>query len=84
MSEQGWKEFLAADGVDDWVVLHGGATAVFQNCSATAMMTLGFSALRSAAASSRIRSSVVLVNSSIPSVRKRMKTKAGAAIRITL
>jgi 4a-hydroxytetrahydrobiopterin dehydratase len=30
MSEQGWREFLAADGVDDWVVLHGGATAVFR------------------------------------------------------
>jgi 4a-hydroxytetrahydrobiopterin dehydratase len=30
MSEQGWKEFLAAEGVDDWVVLHGGATAVFR------------------------------------------------------
>jgi 4a-hydroxytetrahydrobiopterin dehydratase len=29
MSEQGWREFLAAEGVDDWVVLHGGATAVF-------------------------------------------------------
>ena len=29
MSEQGWKDFLAAEGVDDWVVLHGGATAVF-------------------------------------------------------
>ena len=29
MSEEGWREFLAADGVDDWVVLHGGATAVF-------------------------------------------------------
>ena len=29
MSEQGWKTFLAADGVEDWVVLHGGATAVF-------------------------------------------------------
>jgi 4a-hydroxytetrahydrobiopterin dehydratase len=29
MSEQGWQEFLAAEGVDDWVVLHGGATAVF-------------------------------------------------------
>jgi 4a-hydroxytetrahydrobiopterin dehydratase len=29
VSEQGWKAFLAADGVDDWVVLHGGATAVF-------------------------------------------------------
>lgn len=22
MSEQGWKDFLAADGLDDWVVLH--------------------------------------------------------------
>lgn len=30
MSEQGWKDFLAAVGVDDWVVLHGGATAVFR------------------------------------------------------
>jgi 4a-hydroxytetrahydrobiopterin dehydratase len=30
MSEQGWREFLAADGVEDWVVLHGGATAVFK------------------------------------------------------
>jgi 4a-hydroxytetrahydrobiopterin dehydratase len=30
VSEQGWQEFLAAEGVDDWVVLHGGATAVFR------------------------------------------------------
>ncbi len=30
MSEQGWRAFLAAAGVDDWVVLHGGATAVFR------------------------------------------------------
>jgi 4a-hydroxytetrahydrobiopterin dehydratase len=30
MSEQGWREFLAAEGVNDWVVLHGGATAVFR------------------------------------------------------
>ena len=30
MSEQGWQDFLAAEGVDDWVVLHGGATAVFR------------------------------------------------------
>ena len=30
MSEQGWQAFLAADGVDDWVVLHGGATAAFR------------------------------------------------------
>ena len=30
MSEQGWREFLTAEGVDDWVVLHGGASAVFR------------------------------------------------------
>jgi 4a-hydroxytetrahydrobiopterin dehydratase len=30
MSEQGWRDFLAAEGVGDWVVLHGGATAVFR------------------------------------------------------
>jgi 4a-hydroxytetrahydrobiopterin dehydratase len=30
MSEQGWQDFLAAGGVDDWVVVHGGATAVFR------------------------------------------------------
>ena len=30
MSEQGWRAFLAAEGLDDWVVLHGGATAVFR------------------------------------------------------
>ena len=30
MSEQGWQDFLGAEGVDDWVVLHGGATAVFR------------------------------------------------------
>lgn len=30
MSEEGWKKFLGAEGVDDWVVLHGGATAVFK------------------------------------------------------
>ena len=30
MSEQGWRGFLADEGVDDWVVLHGGATAVFR------------------------------------------------------
>jgi 4a-hydroxytetrahydrobiopterin dehydratase len=29
MSEQGWQKFIAAEGVADWVVLHGGATAVF-------------------------------------------------------
>ena len=30
MSEEGWHNFLAAEGVDDWVVLHGGATAAFR------------------------------------------------------
>lgn len=30
MSDQGWKAFLIADGLADWVVLHGGPTAVFQ------------------------------------------------------
>ncbi len=30
MSEQGWRDFLSAEGVEDWVVLHGGATAVFK------------------------------------------------------
>ena len=30
MSEQGWQEFLDAEGVDDWVVLHGGAAAMFR------------------------------------------------------
>jgi 4a-hydroxytetrahydrobiopterin dehydratase len=30
MSEQGWRAFLEADGTDDWVVLHGGAIAVFR------------------------------------------------------
>lgn len=30
MSEQGWKEFVEADGLGDWVVLHGGPTAVFR------------------------------------------------------
>ena len=29
MSDQGWRDFLAAENVGDWVVVHGGATAVF-------------------------------------------------------
>ena len=33
MSERGWGEFLAVEGLDDWVVLHGGATAVFRCAS---------------------------------------------------
>src|SRR4026207_1544148 len=35
VSEQGWTGFLASEGVDDWVVLHGGATAVFRVGSLT-------------------------------------------------
>jgi 4a-hydroxytetrahydrobiopterin dehydratase len=33
VSEQGWREFLGAAGVEDWVVLHGGAAAVFSVAS---------------------------------------------------
>jgi 4a-hydroxytetrahydrobiopterin dehydratase len=40
MSEQGWREFLAAEGLDDWVILHGGATAVFRIGSVTAAAQL--------------------------------------------
>ncbi len=29
MSQEGWRDFLAAENVGDWVLLHGGATAVF-------------------------------------------------------
>lgn len=36
MSEQGWRAFLDAEGVDDWVVLHGGPTAVFRTESLAA------------------------------------------------
>lgn len=34
VSEQGWQAFLAADGIGEWVVLHGGATACFRVGSA--------------------------------------------------
>lgn len=30
MSEEGWRAFLAADGVEDWVILHGGPVAAFK------------------------------------------------------
>jgi hypothetical protein len=30
MSGQGWQAFLAAEGVEDWVVLHGGARSLAQ------------------------------------------------------
>lgn len=41
MSEQGWQEFLRAAGLDDWVVLHGGATAVFRVGSLVGAAQLG-------------------------------------------
>lgn len=40
MSNQGWKDFLAAEGLQDWVVLHGGPTAVFQTKSLAAAAQL--------------------------------------------
>lgn len=33
MSDQGWRDFLAAEGLQDWVVLHGGPTAVFRTAN---------------------------------------------------
>ncbi len=33
MSEQHWHEFLQADGLEDWAVLHGGPSAVFETQS---------------------------------------------------
>ena len=30
MGERGWQEFLRADGLEDWVMLHGGATVAFR------------------------------------------------------
>ena len=40
MSEEGWRALLAADDVDDWVVLHGGATAAFRVGSMTEAVRL--------------------------------------------
>ena len=40
MSDRGRKAFLAAEGLDDWVVLHGGPTAVFQTQSLAAAAEL--------------------------------------------
>jgi 4a-hydroxytetrahydrobiopterin dehydratase len=51
MSEQGWRQFLAAEGVDDWVVLHGGATAVFRVPSLGEAAQLGGRSRRSRASS---------------------------------
>jgi 4a-hydroxytetrahydrobiopterin dehydratase len=35
MSERGWRAFLEAADLEDWAVLHGGATAVFRVSSLT-------------------------------------------------
>jgi 4a-hydroxytetrahydrobiopterin dehydratase len=41
MSEEGWRAFLAADGLDDWVVLHGGPVAAFGTGSLKESAQLG-------------------------------------------
>jgi 4a-hydroxytetrahydrobiopterin dehydratase len=41
MKEQGWREFLFAEDIEDWVVLHGGATAVFMTRSLSDAAELG-------------------------------------------
>jgi 4a-hydroxytetrahydrobiopterin dehydratase len=33
MSDEGWRAFLAAEGVEEWAVLHGGPTAVYRTAS---------------------------------------------------
>ena len=35
MSDEGWRAFLAATGIEEWVVLHGGPTAVYRTASLT-------------------------------------------------
>ncbi len=40
MSEQGWREFLRAEGVGDFVVVHGGATAAYDVASLGAAAAL--------------------------------------------
>lgn len=41
MSDQGWQDFVAAPGLDDWAVLHGGPTAVYLTASVQAAAELG-------------------------------------------
>jgi 4a-hydroxytetrahydrobiopterin dehydratase len=53
MSEQGWQRFLAAEGVEDWVVLHGGAAAVFRVPSLSEAAQLAEAAGRSAVSRGR-------------------------------
>ena len=61
MSDQGWHEFLAADGLEDWVVLHGGPTAVFGTASLgeAARLALAISELPALAAAPHIHVSLV-------------------------
>lgn len=40
MSEQGWRNFLASPETQDWVILHGGATAAFRVSSLAAAAAL--------------------------------------------
>lgn len=40
MSEKGWQDFLAADGLEDWAVLHSGASAFFRTSSIKAAANL--------------------------------------------
>jgi 4a-hydroxytetrahydrobiopterin dehydratase len=40
MSRQGWRDFLAADGLEEWVVLHGGAAAAYDMGSLAAASVL--------------------------------------------
>lgn len=47
LSEEYWKEFLQADGLEEWVVLHGGPSAVFltQSLQEAAELALSVSKL---------------------------------------
>ncbi|MEN9342419.1 MAG: hypothetical protein RIR24_6 [Actinomycetota bacterium] len=40
MSERDWKAFIAAEGLQDWAVLHGGPTAVFRTETFTSATNL--------------------------------------------
>lgn len=41
MSEDGWRAFLSGTDIDDWVILHGGPTAVFKVASLQDAARLG-------------------------------------------
>jgi hypothetical protein len=59
-SEQGWLEFLAAENVTDWVVLHGGAIAVFrvQPTVEAARLTEAVAAVRAPQGSNVLRAAI--------------------------